>query len=148
MDDVLFALGLTLFAGLSTGIGSALAFFAKGYNPKFLAGALGFSAGVMIYVSMIEIFFKAKDSLVDEFGGRSGYIYTVIAFFAGIALIGIIDHFVPSFENPHEVKDPSDMRRNGIFDKKNSYTLFDFHKIPCIIDLKRITICFRYYYRE
>lgn len=66
--NVLFAFGLTLFAGLSTGIGSALAFFTKRTNTKFLSVALGFSAGVMIYVSMIEIFVKAKDSLVEVLG--------------------------------------------------------------------------------
>lgn len=55
-NRLLFAFGLTLFAGLSTGIGSALAFYTKQTNKKFLSGALGFSAGVMIYVSMIEIF--------------------------------------------------------------------------------------------
>ena len=46
-----FAFGLTLFAGLSTGIGSALAFFTKSTNTRFLSVSLGFSAGVMIYVS-------------------------------------------------------------------------------------------------
>jgi ZIP family zinc transporter len=66
MNNILFAFGLTLFAGLSTGIGSALAFFTKKTNTKFLAVSLGFSAGVMIYVSMVEIFVKAKDSLVAE----------------------------------------------------------------------------------
>lgn len=61
MDStVLFALGLTLFAGLATGIGSLLAFFASRTNTKFLSVSLGFSAGVMIYVSMIEIFFQSK----------------------------------------------------------------------------------------
>jgi len=48
---VLFAFSLTLMAGLSTGIGSALAFFTKTTNTRFLTAALGFSAGVMIYVS-------------------------------------------------------------------------------------------------
>ncbi|MCF8328643.1 MAG: zinc transporter ZupT, partial [Bacteroidales bacterium] len=66
------AFALTLFAGLSTGIGSALAFFTKKTNEKFLAVALGFSAGVMIYVSMIEIFVKAKDSLVEGLGLETG----------------------------------------------------------------------------
>ena len=61
-SSVLFAFGLTLLAGLSTGIGSALAFYTKRTNEKFLSAALGFSAGVMIYVSMIEIFAKAKNS--------------------------------------------------------------------------------------
>ena len=57
---MLFSLGLTLFAGLSTGIGSAIAFFAKRTNTRFLAFSLGFSAGVMIYVSMTEITTKAR----------------------------------------------------------------------------------------
>ena len=56
---VLIAFGLTLFAGLSTGIGSALAFFAKRTNTRLLSVSLGFSAGVMIYVSFVEIFVKA-----------------------------------------------------------------------------------------
>ena len=70
---ILFAFSLTLFAGLSTGIGSALAFFTKQMNHKFLSGALGFSAGVMIYVSMIEIFVKARDSLSIAYGPTKGY---------------------------------------------------------------------------
>jgi ZIP family zinc transporter len=99
---VLFAFGLTLFAGLSTGVGSAIAFFAKRTNTRLLSGALGFSAGVMIYVSMIEIFTKARDSLSVEMGYSKGYWYATIAFFTGILLISVIDKLVPSFENPHE----------------------------------------------
>ncbi|NSW54175.1 MAG: zinc transporter ZupT [Anaerolineae bacterium] len=102
--DVLFALGLTLFAGLSTGIGSMMAFFSKKFNPNFLSGALGFSAGVMIYVSLVEIFFKAKDALTVTLGEKGGYWVTVVSFFAGMALIALIDNLVPSFENPHEIK--------------------------------------------
>lgn len=95
---------LTLFAGLSTGIGSALAFFTKSTNTRFLSIALGFSAGVMIYVSMIEIFQKARDSLTMVYDEKLGTIYTVLAFFGGIAFIGIIDRLIPSGENPHEVR--------------------------------------------
>lgn len=103
MDNVLFAFSLTLFAGLATGVGSLLAFFSKKFNPKFLAGALGFSAGVMIYVSFVEIFVKARDSLSIPFGETKGYWVTTIAFFGGIALIAIIDRLIPSYENPHEI---------------------------------------------
>ncbi|QUH18605.1 zinc transporter ZupT [Alkaliphilus sp. B6464] len=109
-NNVLFAFGLTLFAGLSTGIGSALAFYTKQTNKKFLSAALGFSAGVMIYVSMIEIFVKARDSLEAVYGSTKGYWFTTIAFFAGMALIAIIDKFVPSAENPHEARDVKDMK--------------------------------------
>lgn len=108
-SNVLFAFGLTLFAGLSTGIGSAMAFFAKKTNTKFLSLALGFSAGVMLYVSFVEIFIKAKDSLVAELGHRGGYWATTLAFFGGILLIAIIDKLVPSFENPHEMAAIEDM---------------------------------------
>jgi len=109
MENVLFAFALTLFAGLSTGIGSALAFFTKKSNTRFLAISLGFSAGVMIYVSMIEIFFKARTSLMGELGPVKGSWITVISFFGGMFLIGIIDKLVPSSENPHELHSIEEM---------------------------------------
>lgn len=108
-QDILTAFGLTLFAGLSTGIGSGLAFFAKRTNTKLLSIALGFSAGVMIYVSFVEIFYKGKECLVSEMGEVGGYWVTVSAFFGGIFLIAIIDKFVPSFENPHEIRKVEEM---------------------------------------
>jgi ZIP family zinc transporter len=103
-DSLLIAFGLTLFAGLSTGVGSALAFFAKKTSTRFLSIALGFSAGVMIYVSMVEIFRKALDSLVEELGRRPGAWLTVASFFGGIALIALIDRLVPRVQNPHTVR--------------------------------------------
>ncbi len=102
--NILFAFGLTLFAGLATGVGSTIAFFARTTNTRFLSVSLGFSAGVMIYVSLIEIFSKAKFSLVGVLGERAGYWATVASFFAGMLLIAIIDRFVPEMENPHELK--------------------------------------------
>ncbi|HOJ03148.1 MAG TPA: zinc transporter ZupT [Bacteroidota bacterium] len=99
-----FAFGLTVFAGLSTGIGSALAFFAKRTNTRFLSLSMGFSAGVMIYVSMVEIFVKAKDSLIEALGVTGGNWATVGGFFGGIALIAVIDKLVPSGDNPHEMR--------------------------------------------
>ena len=115
--NVLFAFGLTLFAGLATGIGSLLAFLCKTTNRKFLSVALGFSAGVMIYVSFVEIFFKAKDSLCAVMGARMGYWTTVIAFFGGIAFIAIIDKFVPSDENPHEIHNSEELNDEGAKNK-------------------------------
>jgi ZIP family zinc transporter len=118
--NILFALGLTVFAGLSTGIGSLIGLLSKKFNPKFLAGSLGFSAGVMIYVSMIEIFVKAKDSLTLVFGEKQGYVYTVIAFFTGIALIALIDKLIPSAENPHE---PKNIESHEKTDDENKHKL-------------------------
>jgi len=111
-STLLLAFSLTVFAGLATGIGSALAFFAKQTNTRFLSVSLGFSAGVMIYVSLVEIFVKAKNELVIVYGEREGYWYTVLAFFAGIALIGIIDKLIPSAENPHEIKGIEEISKN------------------------------------
>ena len=104
MNSVVFAFLLTLFAGLATGVGSLLALLTKRTNTKFLAVSLGFSAGVMIYVSMIEIFVKAKDSLVLVLGEKGGSWLTAGGFFAGMFLIAIIDRFIPERENPHEIK--------------------------------------------
>lgn len=97
-SNIIFALSLTVMAGLATGVGSVIAVFAKTTNTKFLAGSLGFSAGVMIYVSMIEIFRKSRDYLSVAIGDKFGYYLAVASFFAGILLIGLIDYFVPSAE--------------------------------------------------
>jgi ZIP family zinc transporter len=103
-ENVLFAFGLTLLAGLSTGIGSLMAFSSKKFSPKFLSAALGLSAGVMIYVSFVEIFPKALESLSEVFGETMGHWYTILAFFVGMGIIALIDNLVPSYENPHEMK--------------------------------------------
>lgn len=97
-SNFLFAMSLTLFAGLATGVGSVMALFAKQTNTKFLAGSLGFSAGVMLYVSMVEIYSKSKTYLGAAAGEISGACYAALFFFVGIVLIGIIDFFVPSAE--------------------------------------------------
>ncbi len=93
--NILLAFGLTIFAGLSTGIGSLLAFFAKRTNTKFLSVALGFSGGVMIYVSFVEIFREANISLTAALGENMGSWITAASFFGGILLIALIDKFVP-----------------------------------------------------
>ncbi|REJ11120.1 zinc transporter ZupT [Halobacillus trueperi] len=111
MENLLLAFGLTLLAGLATGVGSLIAFFAKTTNTKFLSLALGFSAGVMIYVSMVEIFFKAQDALVDAMGNEPGRWMTVGAFFGGMLVIALIDKFIPKSGNPHEVKKVEDMSK-------------------------------------
>lgn len=103
MNNYFIAFLLTLIAGLCTGIGSCIAFFAKHTNQKFLSVSLGFSAGVMIYVSMIEIFAVAQDSLISFLGEKAGSRITVLAFFGGMFLIGVIEKLVPAEESPHEV---------------------------------------------
>ena len=64
--------------------------------------SLGFSAGVMVYVSMVEILATAQESLTAGLGARGGAWATVAAFFGGMLLIAVIDKLIPSEENPHE----------------------------------------------
>lgn len=102
MTNVWIAFGLTVFAGMGTGVGAVIAFFAKRTNYRFLSVATGFSAGVMLYISFVEIFFKGAEALAAAYGEALGNWVNVVAFFGGIALIGLIDNLVPETENPHE----------------------------------------------
>lgn len=117
-----YAFALTLFAGLATGVGSAMAFFAKRTNTRFLAVALGFSAGVMIYVSFVEILAKSIATLTSVHGDVEGKVFAVLSFFSGIVVIGVIDRLVPSYENPHEnmsVEALDDPIRSEEYKKRN-----------------------------
>lgn len=98
------ALLLSLMAGCATGIGSAIAFFAKKTNAKFLSFSLGLSAGVMIYISFMELLFSSRQQLevITESTTR-GSLITALAFFGGIFIAGLIDKFIPDTENPHEL---------------------------------------------
>jgi ZIP family zinc transporter len=102
------ALLLTVFAGLSTGIGSSIAFFVKNRNnTKFLTLSMGFAAGVMIYVSFMEIFPHALSALdnINSEHNKAGHSYRyigIIAFFGGMLLVALIDKLVPHDDNPHE----------------------------------------------
>lgn len=93
---------LTTIAGLSTGIGSALAMFTRRTNRTILSAALGFSAGVMVYISFVELFPHALKTLEGVYAPKSAAWITTGAFFGGVALILVIDWLVPSYENPHE----------------------------------------------
>ena len=100
--NITLALLLTLGAGLATGIGSAIAFFARHTNKRLLSFSLGLSGGVMVYVSFMELMPQGIEQLTSVQGERLGEVWGVAAFFVGMLLIGLIDHFVPEVENPHE----------------------------------------------
>jgi ZIP family zinc transporter len=114
MDNqtVIIAFLLTLFAGLSTGIGSLIAFMAKRTNTNFLSLALGLSAGVMIYVSFMEMIPRSLGSFNEIYGEKTGMLYLILGFFGGIALIALIDFLVPESRNPHEMHGVEEMRSN------------------------------------
>lgn len=102
MQDVWVAMGLTVFAGMATGIGSIIAFTAKRTDYRFLSVATGFSAGVMLYVSFVEIFFKGVEALTGRYGDYWGHWINAASFFGGMLIIGVIDNLVPAAKNPHE----------------------------------------------
>lgn len=114
ISSILQAFALTLAAGLSTGIGSSIAFLSKKENRLFLSVSLGFSAGVMIYVSMIEMFPKAQTDLSSVYGQRMGSALTVLSFFTGMALIAIPDRILPLNETPSGTQSSS-LMKTGIY---------------------------------
>lgn len=107
-QSLLMPFMLTIGAGLATGLGAAIAFFTKRSNSGFLSLTMGFAAGVMLYVSFVEILFKARESLLEAMG-PSGAWYTVWAFFAGMGIIALIDQLVPEYENPHQLHSVEEM---------------------------------------
>ncbi len=135
MEHVCIALGLTLFAGMATGIGSIIAFTAKRTNYRFLSVATGFSAGVMLYVSFVEIFPKSAVILGAHYGDSWGNWLVVASFFGGMIVMATIDNVIPAAENPHEthsedetapLHDPNaaipDFRSSSSADFKNPLT--------------------------
>lgn len=110
------ALLLTVIAGLATGLGGLAVFLTNRSNGSFLALSLGFSAGVMLYVSFVEILAEASDLLSAAWGPGRGTWGMVGGFFAGIAVIAVIDRIVPHQANPHEFAyQPGDAEADAAF---------------------------------
>ncbi|MBD3331099.1 zinc transporter ZupT [Candidatus Peregrinibacteria bacterium] len=103
LPELIPAITLTLLAGLATGLGGLISLFTKRTNTKALSIALGFSAGVMIYISFTELLPESLDCFSEELTWDSSCLYSYLAFFTGIILVALIDKLLPSFENPHEM---------------------------------------------
>ena len=102
------ALLLTAIAGLSTGIGSAVAYFIRKPKITYLSFSLGVSAGVMIYISFMELLPDALEAVGQKWG--------LAAFFIGIGVIGLIDMLMPESENPHDfsgIDEPAAVRTDS-----------------------------------
>lgn len=107
-SNFIYAFILTLLAGLSTGLGAIIVLGMKRTNTKFLSAALGFSAGVMIYVSFVEMLPTGIESINQFFGQGSDWI-GVLFFFVGVTFIAIIDWIIPEDDNPHEYASEEDL---------------------------------------
>lgn len=106
---VQIALAIAFFAGMTTILGSLLVIFAKQTNTRLLAFGLAFSAGAMVYISLVEIFTKANQSFVKAAGEKAGYGWTTLFFFVGIALLIALDRLIP---NPHHGLSDKDVGEN------------------------------------
>ena len=96
--DVLLALGVTLAAGLATVLGALSVLRADPADPRLLSLALAFAGGAMVYVSLVEIMPKGVAALSDSYGDRGGHALATLSFFAGVALLVLLDRLVP---HPH-----------------------------------------------
>lgn len=111
--EFLIVFALTLFAGLATGVGGIIAFFGnpRKESGRFLSATLGFSAGVMIYISLGELMAHANDGLKAAYGARCGGLLAIGAFTFGLLLTLVIDRLVPEVENPHHVRTRAELVR-------------------------------------
>ena len=110
--NIIVAVLLTLAAGLSTGIGGMTVFFQKKASSKVLAFTLGISAGVMLYISFVELFAKANSALGGMYGEKTGAILTVLSFFCGIGAVALVNRLIP--ENGEKLSTRSCATRDGM----------------------------------
>ena len=99
------ALTLTFLAGLTTGIGGLIGLSSRRFSTEFITIALGFSAGAMVYVSLVEILPKARLALQPLLGAQLGYGCTVLAFFVGILLMALVDGLLPTHPAIESIQD-------------------------------------------
>lgn len=99
------AMLLTLLAGLATAIGAGVAFIVKRDNLKALSIGLGFSAGVMIFLSFTDLLPEAQTMLLKHFPNKANWLI-YFGFIAGIALAMLIDYFLPDHVDPEELENP------------------------------------------
>ncbi|MBQ9737578.1 MAG: zinc transporter ZupT [Clostridia bacterium] len=114
MNNVGPAILMTALAGLSTSIGGGIAFFSRNTNKRVLAFTLGISAGVMLYVSFMELMAKAVLVLGMEYGEKIGTTYAGISFFGGMMLTALIDRLIPETSDVEDYAGKGNLMRTGI----------------------------------
>jgi len=118
-----YAVLLSLLAGISTGIGGMIVVFFKKRSTKILSLLLGFSAGIMVYLSFMEIFHESQVYLTSVHGSKNGKILAILSFLFGAVLMAFINEFIPEPHKPHQISSPvptekiitSQLFRTGIF---------------------------------
>lgn len=90
----LLALILSTLAGLSTILGGVVTFFIKKDSLKLLSFGLGLSAGVMLFISLADLYPEAQEMIKNQMG-ESFLWLTVVSFALGILVAVLIDYFIP-----------------------------------------------------
>ena len=112
-SNVLVAFGLTLFAGLATGLGALVVFFTRRPSFRLLSFGLGFSSGVMVYVSLVELLPTSMEITKRSTGSPTGAWIALACFFGGMIVSSVIDYLVPEPANPHEAVSMEQIREAG-----------------------------------
>lgn len=85
---------LSFLAGLATVIGGFVTFVVKKDNLRMLSLGLGFSAGVMIFLSLTEIK-EGADTLLKQYFPNNFMWMTFLGFIIGAIIAFCIDYFIP-----------------------------------------------------
>ena len=104
-NNIGLAFSLTMLAGLTTAIGGAIAFVTKKDNLKTLSVGLGFSAGVMIFVSLVDIIPNSEALLKVNFPNLYQWL-DFGGFILGIVVSVLIDYFLPDHVDTEELLHP------------------------------------------
>lgn len=110
--DVAVAFAMTLLAGLSTGLGGLYVACKRAPSERFLVSSLGFSAGVMLYISFVELLPEGAAQLGES--SSHAELKSTLAFFSGMAAIALLDRLVPGEINPAAGARGAGMHRVGV----------------------------------
>jgi ZIP family zinc transporter len=110
-SNVFIAFGLTLFAGLATGLCALVIFISKRPPLILLSFGLGFSCGVMVFISLAVLLPQATEQMGHVLGEKPGGWLALGCFFGGILISSVIDKLVPEPDNPHEAVSLDDIKR-------------------------------------
>jgi ZIP family zinc transporter len=118
MNNYILPLLLSTLAGLSTVLGGAITFFIKRHSMRTLSIGLGFSAGVMIFISLTELLPESLKYIREYFGFDRGWI-VLAGFAAGMLIAVLIDRFVPDHiqDEEHFINDKDG--ENSISDEED-----------------------------
>lgn len=113
MSNVAIAFVSTALAGLATMLGALIVFLSKSDNKRFLSAALGFSAGVMIFISFMEMMPMAQENFMTTMSDAKAQWMVLVSFFGSMAVFGLISHLVPEADEPHEIKTEEEMEEKS-----------------------------------